>query len=61
MSDDPFRFEMAKSSRVKCVTCDEVIEKGEVKYVVTQIYDNHPAQKSRHLKCVKAADIEAMQ
>ena len=56
ISSDPWKVELAKSSRASCRTCGEKIEKQTIRIGQPSYYQDHLSYKWHHLACIKSFD-----
>jgi hypothetical protein len=52
-SSDPWKVELAKSSRAACKTCKQKIEKETIRVGEPSYYQDHLSYKWHHLDCMK--------
>ncbi len=52
-SSDPWKVELAKSSRAACRGCSDKIQKGKIRIGQPSYYEGHISYKWYHLDCVK--------
>lgn len=50
--ETPWKVEYAKSSRAKCRTCSEKIEKGDLRIGEPSFYDGHVSYRWHHKHCI---------